>query len=93
MGIGNFFGSIPKELSVKTTLYGVEIEPVTGQIAKALYPSVNIEIKGYQDSNYPDNLFDLSISNIPFGDFKISDKGYNNSLYIHDYFLEKYLIN
>lgn len=86
MGVGNFFAMLPKELE-KMQLHGVELDDLTGRIAKQLYPNAKIQIKGYQDTSYLDNLFDVCIGNVPFGEFKISDK--KHSLLIHDYFFAK----
>lgn len=88
LGIGNFIGSVPKNLNAK--FYGVELDSISGKIAKHLYPNSNIEIKGYEHTNYKNNMFDVAIGNIPFGNYKVFDKEYNNkNLYIHDYFFAK----
>ena len=89
MGIGNFFGCLPDRLS-GSQLYGVEIDPVSAEVARLLYPSAKIEIKGFQDTTYPDNFFDAVIGNVPFGDYKVFDPKYNKlNFKIHDYFLAK----
>lgn len=89
MGVGNFFGLLPDKLTNTTKLHGVELDKLTGRIAKQLYQNAKIDIKGYQDVNYADNYFDMAISNVPFGSTKIkSDKRYKNFL-IHDYFFAK----
>lgn len=91
MGIGNFFGNIPTELE-NSNLYGIELDSISGRIAKKLYPNADIQINGYQDTNYQDNFFDIAISNIPFGNIPIYDKKYKNSNFlIHDYYFQKTL--
>ena len=91
MGIGNFFGNIPKELE-KSNLYGIELDSVSGRIAKKLYPNSKIEVNGYEDTNYQDNFFDVAISNIPFGSIPIYDKKYKKTNFmIHDYYFQKTL--
>lgn len=88
LGIGNFIGNAPENLNAK--FYGVEIDSISGKIAKHLYPNSNIEIKGYEHTNYSNNMFDVAIGNIPFGDYKVFDKEYNSkNLHIHDYFFAK----
>lgn len=89
MGIGNFFGCMPASLS-ESRLYGVEIDDISGRIAKKLYPQAKIEIKGFEQTDYPDNFFDVVIGNVPFGDYKVYDTRYNKmNLKIHDYFVAK----
>lgn len=91
MGIGNFFGNIPKQFE-KSKLYGIELDNISGRIAKMLYPNANIEINGYEETNFQDNFFDLAISNIPFGNFSVFDRKYKNSNFlIHDYYFQKTL--
>lgn len=89
-GVGNFFGRIPNDLA-SSKLYGVEIDSISGRIAKKLYPTAKIEIKGYEDSSVQDNLFDIAIGNVPFGSYKILDKRYKENFMIHDYFFQKTL--
>ena len=89
-GTGNFFGRIPKELE-NSKLYGIELDSISGRIAKKLYPDAKIEIKGYEESNVRDNLFDISLGNVPFGNFKVPDKRYKENFVIHDYFFQKTL--
>ena len=69
MGIGNFFGSIPTPMQ-RSNLYGVEIDNISGRIAKQLYQKANISITGFEKTNYPDNFFDVVVGNVPFGDYK-----------------------
>ena len=92
LGTGNFFGSMPEEMRNNSKLSGVELDSITGRIAKLLYPSANIQIKGYEDTNFENNSFDVAVSNVPFGSYKVNDKDYNNqNMYIHDYFFAKTL--
>jgi len=89
MGIGNFFGSLPTPMQ-GCNLYGVEIDPVSGRIAKQLYQKANISIIGFEKTTYQDNFFDVAIGNVPFGDYKVYDPKYNKlNFRIHDYFLAK----
>lgn len=91
MGTGNFFGMLPKNYE-DSKLYGVELDSITGRIAQQLYPNANIQIKGYEKTAFPDNSFDVAIGNVPFGDYKVNDKRYNDSNFnIHDYFFAKTL--
>lgn len=90
-GIGNFFGMIPDDLS-NSKLYGVELDSITGRIAKKLYPNANIKVQGYEKADLPDSFFDVAIGNVPFGEFKVNDKRYDkNNFLIHDYFFAKTL--
>ncbi|HPE14335.1 MAG TPA: DEAD/DEAH box helicase family protein [Bacilli bacterium] len=89
-GIGNFFGRLPKELE-NSKLYGVELDSISGRIAKKLYPSAKIEINAYEKSSVQDNLFDIAIGNVPFGNYQINDKRYKDKFVIHDYFFQKTL--
>lgn len=91
MGTGNFFGMLP-ELYKDSNLYGVELDSITGRIAQQLYPNADIQIKGYEKTSFPDNSFDVAVGNVPFGDYGISDKRYNEyNFNIHDYFFAKTL--
>ncbi len=91
MGVGNFFGMLPDELS-ESRLYGIELDSISGRIAQKLYPKSKIEIKGFEETSYPDNFFDIAVGNVPFGDYKVYDKGYNKlNFNIHDYFFAKTL--
>lgn len=92
MGIGNFFGMMPVELANRSSLSGIELEQVTGEMAKLLYPDANISIMGYQSSKTPDDFYDLVIGNWPFEDTVIADRRYNKfSPFLHDYFYLKAL--
>lgn len=85
-GTGNFMGMLPEALN-KSRFYGVELDDLTGRIAKQLYQNANIEIKGFEETSYPDNFFDVAIGNVPFGDYKVYDKRYDKEKFmIHDYF-------
>lgn len=89
MGVGNFFGCMPEELS-DSKLYGVELDKITGRIAKLLYPNAKVEVKGFEETNYPNNFFDVVIGNVPFGDYKVFDPKYNKlNFKVHDYFIAK----
>lgn len=90
MGVGNFFAEIPSEMRDNSKLYGVELDDLTGRIAKKLYPNDNIQIKGFEKTSFSDNSFDVVVGNVPFGDFKVHDKKYDRlGLNIHDYFIAK----
>ena len=92
MGIGNFFGSMPAPMQGRNKLYGVELDSISGRIAKQLYQNANISITGFENTAYPDNFFDVVIGNVPFGDYKVYDPKYNKyNFRIHDYFLAKAL--
>ncbi|WP_306779333.1 helicase-related protein [Agathobacter rectalis] len=91
MGIGNFFGSMPETMH-EAKLYGVELDSISGRIAKQLYQNANISITGFENTTYPDNFFDVVVGNVPFGDYKVFDPKYNKyNFRIHDYFLAKAL--
>ena len=87
MGVGNFFGRMPKSIKSNSSLFGVEIDTISGRIAQHLYPSAKIEISPFQDVAYKDGAFDLIIGNVPFGEVKYKYK--NNKYLIHDYFFIK----
>ena len=76
MGVGNFFGLMPKGIAEKSQLTGIELDRTTGRMAQALYPQANIQIKGYEESRTPDNFYDMIIGNVPFGNFNIADRRY-----------------
>ncbi|MBY7043783.1 pentapeptide repeat-containing protein [Clostridium botulinum] len=89
MGIGNFFSKIPENMS-NSKLFGVELDDISGRIGKQLYQNAEIQINGFEETNYPDNFFDVAIGNVPFGDYKLYDKEYSkNNFLIHDYFFAK----
>lgn len=91
MGTGNFFAAMPKQLREKSELYGVELDTITGAIAKHLHPNSHIEIKGFETVAFNDNSFDLVISNVPFANLRIADNRYDKPYMIHDYFVKKSL--
>ena len=89
-GVGNFFGLLPEELS-GSHLYGVELDSITGRIAKQLYPNANITVAGFETTDRRD-FFDLAVGNVPFGSYKVSDRAYDKLGFpIHDYFFAKTL--
>ena len=88
-GVGNFFGMLPESMS-ESKLYGVELDSITGRIARQLYPNARIEVNGFEKTQYPDGVFDLAIGNVPFGNYRVSDRHYDrHNLLIHDYFFAK----
>lgn len=90
-GSGNFFGVLPDAMA-KSKLYGVEIDSLTARIARQLYPNAKIYHKGYEDTNLPDEYFDLIVGNVPFGSYSVSDQRYDKFKYsIHEYFIVKSL--
>lgn len=90
MGTGNFFGMLPENLKNNVKEYGVELDSISGRIAKQLYPNANIQISGFEKATTPDNFYDVAVGNVPFGEFKVNDKAYNHLNYvIHDYFFAK----
>lgn len=92
MGIGHFFGTMPYEVRCKSRLYGVELDSLSGRIARQLYQTAAIKVCGYESTDYQDNFFDLVIGNVPFGQYKVADTRYSKLNYnIHDYFIAKSL--
>ena len=90
MGVGNFFGMLPEEMR-NSRLYGVELDPVSGRIAKQLYPKADITVAGFETTDRRD-FFDLAIGNVPFGQYQVNDKAYNKlNFSIHNYFFAKAL--
>lgn len=90
MGTGNFFGYMPKEVRDGARMYGVELDSITGRIAAKLYPQANIQIKGFEQTTFPNNHFDIVVGNVPFGNYGVYDSEYaRQNFYIHDYFLAK----
>ena len=90
-GTGNFLGLLPDSME-KSKLHGIEIDPLSGRIAKQLYQKASIAIEGFEDTKLPDNHFDVVLGNIPFGEFKVNDSRYNvQKFLIHDYFIAKAL--
>ena len=92
MGTGNFFGFMPKEIAEGSRLYGVELDNLTGRIAAKLYPQANVQIKGFEDTTFPNDKFDIIVGNVPFGGYGVADPDYNRyNFKVHDYFLAKSL--
>ena len=90
-GVGNFMGMIPESMS-KANMYGVELDPVSGRIAKQLYQKNKIAVQGFEEISYPDSFFDCVIGNVPFGAYQVSDRRYDRHHFmIHDYFIAKSL--
>ncbi len=88
-GTGNFMGLLPESFK-DSKLYGIELDSITGRIAKHLYPNANIAVEGYEKTNLPDSFFDVAVGNVPFGQFSVSDKRYDKYHFnIHDYFFAK----
>lgn len=89
LGVGNFFSMLPETMQ-NSKLYGVELDSITGRIAKQLYPLADIKIRGFEETDYPNDFFDVAIGNVPFGDYKVSDRVYDkHNFLIHDYFFAK----
>ncbi len=90
MGVGNFFSKMPENIRDNSRLYGVELDSISGRIAQQLYPNERIQIKGFEQTNFNNNSFDVVIGNIPFGDYKVIDRNYDKlNFKIHDYFAAK----
>ena len=90
MGTGNFFGFMPREIADGSRLYGVELDNLTGRIAAKLYPQANVQIKGFEDTTFPNDKFDIVVGNVPFGGYGVADSDYNRyNFKVHDYFLAK----
>lgn len=91
MGTGNFFGMLPEKMK-DSRLYGVELDGITGRIAKQLYPNADIKITGFEQAEYPNDFFDAAVGNVPFGQYKVADRIYDKQNFlIHDYFFAKTL--
>lgn len=91
MGTGNFYSVLPESME-NSKLYGVELDTVSGEIARQLYPEAEIQVKGFEQTSYPDHFFDAVIGNIPFNSIRVDDPRYNrHNFRIHDYFLAKSL--
>ena len=90
-GIGHFLGMLPESMT-ESKLYGVELDDVSGRIARQLYPRSSISVQGYEKMDFPDNFFDVAVGNVPFGQFKVQDRRYDRlNLSIHEYFFAKTL--
>lgn len=91
MGTGRFIGNLPESMQ-ESKFYGVELDSISGRIASKMYPNANIQIKGFEETTFSNNLFDIAIGNVPFGEYKIADREYEkNNFLIHDYFFAKTL--
>lgn len=91
MGTGRFLGNLPESMQ-SSKFYGVELDSISGRIASKLYPNANIQIKGFEETTFSNNLFDIAIGNVPFGEYKIADREYEkNNFLIHDFFFAKTL--
>ncbi len=92
MGTGNFIGLMPERMAQRSEVTGIELDQLTGRIAKQLYPDSELHVRGFEETPLPENYFDLAISNVPFGDYKIKDPEYNHlDLKIHNYFFARSL--
>lgn len=91
MGTGNFFSALPEALQDNSELYGVELDKITGQIAKQLHQATNIQVTGFEHTKFVDDTLDLVITNVPFGQIPIVDKRYEKNHMIHDYFIKRSL--
>lgn len=90
MGTGNFFGYMPQEIADGAKLYGVELDEVTGKIAAKLYPQAKVQIKGFEETSFPQDYFDIVVGNVPFGGYGVYDSEYSRQKFmIHDYFIAK----
>ena len=91
IGTGRFIGNLPESMQ-KSKFYGIELDSISGQIAKKLYPNSNIQVKGFEKTAFSNNLFDIAVGNVPFGEYRVSDREYEkNNFLIHDYFFAKTL--
>ena len=90
MGVGSFFAKMPQEIRDSSRLYGVELDSISGRIAQQLYPQDRIQVQGFEQTHFNNNSFDVVIGNVPFGDYRVSDKAYDKHKFkIHDYFAAK----
>ncbi|HEK9641158.1 TPA: helicase, partial [Streptococcus equi subsp. equi] len=91
MGTGRFIGNLPDSMK-GSKFYGVELDSISGRIASRLYPNAKIQIKGFEETTFSNNLFDVAVGNVPFGEYKIVDREYEkNNFLIHDFFFAKTL--
>lgn len=92
MGIGKFISYMPMEMRESSQIYGVELDNISGRIAKVLHPNANIQITGFENAKLERNTFDVVVGNIPFGDYRVSDPDFSSHKFlIHDYFIAKSL--
>ncbi|MBO6309576.1 MAG: DEAD/DEAH box helicase family protein, partial [Oribacterium sp.] len=91
MGVGNFFGMLPEKMQ-DSRLYGVELDDITGRIARQLYPKADVRISGFEKTDFQNDFFDVAIGNVPFGNYQVPDRAYDKlGFQIHDYFFAKTL--
>ena len=91
MGTGNFFGMLPEKMR-GSRLYGVELDGITGRIAKQLYPGADIKISGFEKTSFPNDFFDIAVGNVPFGQYRVPDRQYDKLGFpVHEYFFAKAL--
>ena len=90
-GVGHFLGMLPDSMA-ESKVYGVELDDISGRIARQLYPRSSVSVRGYEKMDFPDNFFDAAVGNVPFGQFKVQDRRYDRlNLSIHEYFFAKTL--
>ena len=88
-GVGSFMGSLPKSMK-ESKVYGVELDSISGNISKKLYPENKVQVKGFEETSFSNNFFDVAVGNVPFGEFKVNDRLYDkNNFLIHDYSFAK----
>ena len=85
MGVGGFFGNMPEEMKSGSHLYGVELDSLTGRIAKNIYPEAEINIQGFEATRYLNNSFDIAVGNVPFGNYRVNDRSYNQHSFLTKY--------
>ena len=91
MGVGNFFGMLPEKMQ-DSRLYGVELDDITGRIARQLYPQADVRISGFEKTDFQNDFFDVAVGNVPFGNYQVPDRAYDKlGFQIHDYFFAKTL--
>lgn len=89
MAVGYFFSLLPEEMK-ESKLFGVELDSISGRMSRQLYQKAEVLIKGYQETEFENNFFDVAVGNVPFGDYKVHDRDYNKyNFFIHDYFIAK----
>jgi len=92
MGVGNFYGCMPEQMAATSRLHGVELDSITGRIARQLYPHADIQVRGFETAQLSDNFFDAAVSNVPFGSYKLNDPRFDKyNFLIHDFFFAKTL--
>lgn len=92
LGVDNFFGAMPEGMRQGSRLFGVEKDGISGRIARLLYPEADIRLAGFEDTQFPENFFDVVVGNIPFGDFRLYDRRFaRENFLVHDYFIARAL--